>query len=54
MAERIHLVFRSQIFNFVAVIGFDLILKCTLKPETRQRVFFFLNLHRFPVGRAVY
>lgn len=29
-------------FQFVAVIGFGLILKCTLKPETRQRgVFFF-------------
>jgi len=26
-------------FQFGAVIGFDLILKCTLKPETRQRVF---------------
>jgi hypothetical protein len=26
-------------FQFVAVIGFDLILNCTLKPETRQRVF---------------
>jgi hypothetical protein len=40
-------------FQFAAVIGFYLILKCTLKPETRQ-CGFFLNLHRCPIGRAVY
>jgi hypothetical protein len=31
-------------FQFVAVIGFDLILKCTLKPETRQRGFFLISV----------
>jgi hypothetical protein len=31
-------------FQFVAVIGFDLILKCTLKPETRQRVFILISI----------